>query len=123
AEALAAALQQLVNRQEALRTTFSPAGDFQRLHPEIRVELPTLDWSDADAAEQAARLTAAQLDEARRAFDLTSAPLLRARLIRLGPQHHVLLLTVHHLVCDGYALGVLMHELGELYSALTANAS
>jgi len=122
-EALAAALQQVVTRQEALRTTFSPAGDFQRIHPEHRVKLPVLDWSGVDVAEQPAKLTAVQLEEARLAFDLTTGPLVRARLIRLAPPHHVLLLTVHHLICDGYALGVLLHELGELYSAQVTGAS
>jgi hypothetical protein len=62
-------------------------------------------------------LDAAQVQEARQPFDLVAGPLVRARLIRLAPQHHVFVLTVHHVVCDGYSFGILLRELGELYSA------
>ena len=111
------ALQNLVARHEALRTTFAPGGEVQHIHRTIKVEVPTADWSQLEAAEHALRLDAVQFEEARQPFDLVLGPLLRARLIRLAGEHHVFVVTVHHLVCDGYSFGILLHDLGELYSA------
>src|SRR5205085_11432965 len=58
--------------------------------------------------------------EAQRPFDLTRGPLLRAQVLRLGPQEHVLLLTVHHIVSDGWSMQVLFQELSALYAAYAA---
>ncbi|HEY2329664.1 MAG TPA: amino acid adenylation domain-containing protein [Verrucomicrobiae bacterium] len=114
---LAAAIQSLVNRHEALRTTFATDGNFQQIHPTLKVDAPLLDWSQLPADARLSRLTALQIEEARLSFDLTSGPLLRAWLIRLDEQHHVLVLTVHHIICDGYSLAILLRELAGIYSA------
>jgi amino acid adenylation domain-containing protein len=117
--ALRRSMDELVGRHEALRTSFGVAEGrpVQRVHPPRPLELPLVDLSglDAPAREpEAARIGAA---EARSPFDLARAPLLRARLLRLSGSEHVLLLTPHHIVCDGWSLGVLARELGELYAA------
>ena len=65
-----------------------------------------------------AELRAAQ--EAWKPFDLTRAPLFRTCLLRLGPDDHVLLLILHHIIVDGWSIGVLFDELSEVYSALAA---
>ena len=117
-DALVAALRKLVNRHEALRTTFAPEGDFQQVRPALELEVPLLDWSNLDSDGQASCLDTIQIEEAARAFDLVRGPLLRARLIRLGEHYHELVVTVHHLVCDGHSLGSLLRELGEIYSRL-----
>jgi amino acid adenylation domain-containing protein len=114
---LVAAIQSLVDRHEALRTTFAPGGDFQQVQPVLKPDVPLLDWSKLPTDTRASRLDALQDEEARLPFDLTSGPLLRAWLIRLDEQHHVLVLTVHHIVCDGHSLGILLRELAEIYSA------
>ncbi|HEV2436224.1 MAG TPA: condensation domain-containing protein, partial [Verrucomicrobiae bacterium] len=114
---LTAGIQTLVDRHEALRTTFTPGGDFQQTQPALKVDVPLLDWSTLPAEVRGSRLTALQRDEARLPFDLVAGPLLRAWLIRLEEQHHVLVLTVHHIVCDGHSLGILLRELAEIYSA------
>ncbi len=116
-DALNAALQKLVDRHEALRTTFAPGGEEQRIHAALRVEVFFVDWSNLEAEGQTTRLDALQAGEARQPFDLVGGPLLRARLIRLGGQHHALALTVHHIVCDGHSFAIVLRELGELYSA------
>jgi amino acid adenylation domain-containing protein len=116
-DSMMAALQKLVARHEALRTTFAPAGDVQQIHRELTLKVPTVDWSGLATDEREVRLESLQQEEARQPFDLVHGPLLRARLIGLGKQHHVLMLTVHHLVCDGHAFGIVLCELGELYSA------
>ncbi|HKW29806.1 MAG TPA: amino acid adenylation domain-containing protein [Verrucomicrobiae bacterium] len=119
---LTAAIQSLVDRHEALRTTFAPNGDFQRSQLAFKLDVPLLDWSKLPADVRPSRLTALLRDEARLPFDLVAGPLLRAWLIRMEDQHHVLVLTVHHIVCDGHSLGVLLRELAEIYSAESQGA-
>jgi len=121
ARALARSLSELVARHEALRTHFdSIEGVPVQVvgpPPEVRIEVEDLAIEDeAERDGEAARLA---LDEARRPFDLRRGPLWRARLLRLSEEEHVLLLTMHHIVCDGWSIGVLVRELGVLYEAFT----
>ncbi|HET9226556.1 MAG TPA: condensation domain-containing protein, partial [Thermoanaerobaculia bacterium] len=106
--ALAAAFGELVRRHEVLRTTFQP----MPVIAESAFELPIVDLEGH--GEEADRLAAA---EARRPFDLSKGPLLRATLLRLEAERHVALVTMHHIVSDGWSLGILVRELGALYSA------
>lgn len=119
AEALAGALQDLVDRHEALRTSFTEVrGEArQQVHPEARLELVRTELGEAG---RATRLPAELEAVALAPFDLAKAPLLRGRLLRLSAQDHVLALVVHHLVADGWSLGVLLRELGALYQARCA---
>ncbi|GFJ83608.1 hypothetical protein Phou_077880 [Phytohabitans houttuyneae] len=115
--ALAAALGQLVARHEILRTTF-PDRDgvaVQAVHAESDVDLPVVDLS---ASPQ--RLEAVLTTEYERPFDLRVGPPLRALLVRLGPAEHVLLLTAHHIVVDGWSMGIIGTELAALYRARRA---
>lgn len=117
ADVLRNALQRVVDRHDALRTTFAAGGDWQQTHRTVKVDVPLTNWSHLETVERALRLDAAQIEEARQPFDLVAGPLIRARLIRLADEHHVLVVTVHHLVCDGYSFGILLRDLGELYSS------
>jgi amino acid adenylation domain-containing protein len=116
--ALARALDGLVARHEALRTTFTAVDGApeQRIAPaEAGFHLVEQDLEgrpDADAELQ--RVIA---EEARAPFDLRQGPLIRGRLVRLAPDDHVLLLTMHHIVSDGWSMGVLYDELSALYAA------
>ncbi|MYW18130.1 hypothetical protein GT039_21715, partial [Streptomyces sp. SID2955] len=115
--ALRTALDGLVARHEALRTTFAEHDGRARqiVHPPRRVDLPVEDLAGPAALD-------ALLDrEAATPFDLAAGPLLRARLARLGPDEHVLVLAVHHIVTDGWSGGVLARDLGELYAAALAD--
>jgi amino acid adenylation domain-containing protein len=120
--ALAAALRELVLRHEALRTTFRQEGTepVQIISPYAEVALPLIDlqwlpWAAREMeAERLSRL------EAQRSFDLARGPLLRSILLRVGAEHHVLLLTLHHIVSDGWSRGVLVRELETLYDAFVA---
>jgi hypothetical protein len=118
--ALARALASVVRRHEALRTVF-PAVDGrprQRIlaaaaaRPLHAVDLAGL---EAEAREQALRTWATRLGE--HPFRLAEAPPFRAVLLRLAPGDHVLLLAVHHIVCDGWAMGVVHRDLGAFYRA------
>ena len=112
-EALRRALVEVVGRHEVLRTTFHATDDgaVQTVHPVLdagSVDLPVLDVTPDDVD----RLARAH---AREPFALARGPLLRARLLRLADDHHVLLITMHHIVSDGWSAGVLVGELGSLY--------
>ena len=114
-------LDALVARHEALRSVFvSALGEAHvELLPATRgFALREHDLSHAIDAET--QLRALSEEEAHAAFDLARGPLIRGRLIRLGAEEHVFLLTQHHIVSDGWSMGVLMRELGTLYRAFAS---
>ncbi|MEU2957363.1 amino acid adenylation domain-containing protein [Streptomyces albidoflavus] len=118
AAALRTGLGTLVARHEALRTVFATEDGLPVQVPRdpYEPELPLLDLTgrgEDEAAEAVARLV-------REPFDLTRGPLLRASLVRLGPEHHLLVLVLHHIVFDGGSMEVLFDELGPLYAAAAA---
>ena len=120
-DALRRALDRVVARHEALRTTFQPVdgSPAQWIAPEdAGFALAEHDLS-ADAAADAT-LRALMAEEAKAPFDLAAGPLIRGRLIRMAEDDHVLLLTMHHIVSDGWSMGVLVRELGALYAAFHA---
>jgi len=113
-------LTEVVRRHEVLRTTFpAPHGDpEQRIHPPTELPLPVVDLS---ALPESVRWREAELQAhqaARRLFDLEQGPVLRAQLLRLGAEDHVVSVTMHHIVSDGWSLGVLTREVTALYPAL-----
>ncbi len=112
-------LESLVQRHEALRTCFiALEGEpFQIVLPEMPVDLPWVDLSSLPAEAREEALLRRAEEEARHAFDLVRGPLLRTRLLRLAPDDHVLLLTMHHIISDGWSVGVLVQELTELWRA------
>ena len=79
-----------------------------------------LDFSDMPADERDAEARRLANEEVTRAFDLRRGPLLRARVMRLAPEEHALLIIIHHIICDGWSIGVLMNEVAALYTAYTA---
>ncbi|AUX48181.1 peptide synthetase [Sorangium cellulosum] len=123
--ALEQAVTALVVRHEALRTSFpSVAGQpLQRIAQPAPVALPLEDLS-ALADEDRERAVQERLrDGARRAFDLAEAPPVRWTLLRKGEREHVLAVTCHHLIADGWSMNVLLRELSLLYGALSAGRS
>src|SRR3954463_8906898 len=108
--ALQRSLGEILRRHESLRTTFPTEGGqpVQVVSPESSFHLPVV-----PAAEEEARQRASQ--EAQKPFDLARGPLVRGSLLRLGEREHVLLLTMHHIVSDGWSLGILIRELAALY--------
>jgi amino acid adenylation domain-containing protein len=117
--ALVRSLDRIVARHEVLRTTF-PTVDgepVQRIAPvgESGFRLVEHDFHASPDAED--RLLLVMSEEAAAPFDLTRGPLVRGRLVRMAAEDHVLLLTMHHIVSDGWSTGVLFRELGALYAA------
>jgi amino acid adenylation domain-containing protein len=114
-------LGEVVRRHEALRTTFAEAGGepVQTVHPAAPRPLPLVDLSALPPEAREARARRVVADEARRPFDLERGPLLRTRMLRLAAEEHVLVLSMHHVVSDGWSMGVLLRETAALYEALS----
>ncbi|MDF2630778.1 MAG: lgrC, partial [Symbiobacteriaceae bacterium] len=112
-------LEALVARHEALRTTFADrAGEpVQLISEAAAVPVVVTDLSDLAQADREAELHRVLSQEATRPFDLRTGPLLRVLLVRLAPEAHVLMLNMHHIVSDGWSMGVLLAELSALYAA------
>ncbi|MCY1022991.1 amino acid adenylation domain-containing protein [Pyxidicoccus sp. MSG2] len=119
--ALDKSLQALIARHEVLRTTFAeePEGPVQRLAPSLTLPVRSVDLRGLPAAEREPEALRLAHEELRRPFDLLQGPLLRATLLRLAEQEHVLVLVLHHIVFDIWSMGVLVREVLELYGALS----
>jgi amino acid adenylation domain-containing protein len=119
---LAAALDEVVRRHEALRTTFPVAGGrpVQVIAPALHLGLPVADLTGLPGDLREAELARWMEEEFRRPFDLGTGPLARALALRMGPEDHAVALTLHHIVSDGWSMGVLIRELGDLYEAIAA---
>ena len=118
--ALEQSLDEIIRRHESLRTTFSMVDGkpVQVIDPLVKLSFVVVDLRDHPEGEREEAQRLAD-EEARRPFDLRTGPLFRATLIRLGEQDHLLLLTVHHIVSDGWSIGVFYRELSVLYRAFT----
>jgi amino acid adenylation domain-containing protein/non-ribosomal peptide synthase protein (TIGR01720 family) len=121
-DALQRAIAEIVRRHEALRTTFSSieGQPVAVIHEAVAVPLPITDLSIFPPEEREIAMRREIAVESRRSFDLATGPLLRARLLRLGPEEHVLVSAMHHIVSDGWSSNVFARELGALYDAFAA---
>jgi len=115
--ALRAALDSLLRRHEALRTVFVEIDGtpFQRVRDSSNFSLIEIDLSARPAPEREAEVELHTREEIAVPFDLSAGPLIRGRLLQLSADDHVLLVTMHHIVSDGWSIGVLIDELGALY--------
>ncbi|MFD0648201.1 condensation domain-containing protein [Streptomyces malaysiensis subsp. malaysiensis] len=118
-DALGAALTALVARHESLRTTFDAVDGrgVQIVHDPWEIRLDPYDLSHLPTDEREMELAELLEYERARPFDLRRGPLLRTGLVRLGAQEHILSLTLHHIITDGWSTGVLTGDLRELYRA------
>ncbi|RFB75519.1 non-ribosomal peptide synthetase/type I polyketide synthase [Methylovirgula sp. 4M-Z18] len=107
---LTQALQEIVQRHDALRLQFDAGGEMAHVNAQARLNVATLQGDE--------RALAALTDqEARTPFDLVSDMPIRAHLVTLAPDDHALVLTAHHIVCDGWSVNVILQELGTIYAA------
>jgi aspartate racemase len=124
--ALECALNSIVSRHDALRTTFTTLDGTpsQVVAPEVTLALPLIDLSGEAEAEREAAAQRLLQHESRRPFDLSQGPLIRSLLVRLSDEEHILLVTMHHIVTDGWSIGIFQRELSALYqAAFTGEAS
>ncbi|AZC27739.1 non-ribosomal peptide synthetase [Pseudomonas sessilinigenes] len=118
-DALRASFQQLLERHEALRTRFFERDGqaLQQVDEPCEFNLQLIDISDLPPAEREARARQIREDEAHTQFDLEKGPLYWATLVRLDDEEHQLLLTLHHIIADGWSLNLLIDEFSRLYAA------
>jgi amino acid adenylation domain-containing protein len=112
-------LNEIVRRHEALRTTFATisGAPVQIIAPQLELTLPSTDLTELRSAEREARVQQLAMEEVQAPFDLSSGPLIRCALIHLSDTEHIILLTMHHIVSDGWSMGVLVQEITRLYAA------
>jgi len=115
-------IAEILRRHEVFRTTFTVINDHpvQVINKNAIFKLLVHELQELDESQRRLRVSAWAEEDARRRFDLTKGPLLRANLLRLGETEHVLLLTIHHIISDGWSVGVFVRELAALYEAYTA---
>ena len=117
--ALERTLSEIIRRHEALRTTFVAVDGEpkQVIKPFTPFTLPVFDVSELNPAEREAETQRLLSEEASRPFDLARGPLVRACLVRLATDEHVALVTMHHIISDGWSTGIFIREVAALYGA------
>lgn len=118
--ALEASLNEVVRRHEILRVYFKieDGNPVQRLVTEKLLKLTYSDLSELAAAEREQQIRNLATKEARKSFNLSRWPLMRVTLLRMTPAEHVLLLTIHHIIADGWSIGVIIREVAAFYNAI-----
>jgi amino acid adenylation domain-containing protein len=118
-KALQWALQEIVNRHEVLRTRFPQQGGVpvQQIEAEVEIRIEEIDLAGMDKAGREEAAAGKAGEEAGISFDLAQGPLVRVKLVRLGEEDHVLLVTMHHIVSDGWSTGIMLKEFSHLYEA------
>ncbi len=120
--ALERVLSEVVRRHEVLRTSFMEVDGqpVQVISPPGAISIPFIDLSHLSGEERQSKAQESVSAETRRAFDLAQGPLLRATLLRLDDEEHVLLVCMHHIVSDGWSMGLFIREMSALYAAFAA---
>ena len=121
--ALEQTFNEIVRRHETLRTTFivSDGLPLQAIVPSLIIPLSVLHLQQLSADEQEVKIKCIVTAEIEHPFDLSSGPLLRVKLLVLSETERILLLNMHHIICDDWSMGVLIRELGTLYAAFAQN--
>lgn len=117
--ALEQSFNEIVQRHEALRTTFTSINGqpIQVINPTLTLKLSVVDLQEYPITKQEDEVLRLAVQEAQLLFNLAQGSLLRATLLHLSEQQYVLLFTMHHIVCDGWSIGLLIKELTVLYEA------
>src|SRR4051812_4380098 len=113
---LRVALQRLVDRHEALRSTVTPDGADLCVGETVAIDCALHDFSDLEDAARADSVAEVERRAVETPFDLEQGPLMRAELLRLASDEHLLVVAAHHIVCDGWSFGVVARDLGALYA-------
>ncbi|WP_396632336.1 amino acid adenylation domain-containing protein [Maribacter sp. R86514] len=119
--ALQWSVDMLISRHESLRSVFSPDGKFINVFSSIITNIDLQDYAGLSAQDKEAAIKEFTKNDTGRAFDLTKEPLIRFTVLRIEEFKYQLIMTTHHIVCDGWSLGIIMQELGALYSAKVKN--
>ena len=116
-EKMARAIERLVERHDALRSSFDETGLVMKIDPAQKTAMPVTDLSTIDdPTRQQDRLRKLIADETALPFSLPAGPLFRCQMVLLAPDHAAVVFTAHHIICDGWSLDVLIHDLCAFYS-------
>ncbi|NEQ84081.1 MAG: AMP-binding protein, partial [Moorea sp. SIO2I5] len=119
------AINEIVGRHEVFRTSFIPVDGqpIQAIAPSLTVKLLIIELSHLPSNEQEIEVERIAVEEAQQRFDLSKLPLIQAKLLRLSEEENILLLTIHHIIFDGWSAGVLLKELAVNYEAFATGKS
>lgn len=120
--ALRRSFSTIVARHDVLRGSFDlvDGHPVQLIAPRFEIELPVVDLANWSEDERAAEVSRLAIEDAQKPFRLTQAPLFRVCLLKLDHTDHVLLLTMHHIVSDGWSMGIFVREMAAIYQGLIA---
>ena len=112
-------LKEIVGRHESLRTTFTAVDGqpMQVISPHVAVSLPVIDLRHVSSGSREEEVLRLATEEARRSFDMATGPLMRTTLLRTGERAYVFLVTMHHIISDGWSVGVFWQELFAVWDA------
>ncbi len=119
--AMEQALKEIIHRHEALRSTFDEDGDQICVHRDMPLTLRFENLADMDQIDQEVLITAFTKKNGLELFDLIKGPLFRVDLFLLNEEEFYLTLTAHHIICDGWSLGIILQDLGKYYAAYNGN--
>jgi amino acid adenylation domain-containing protein len=120
-EAMLRAIQDISNRHEALRSCFSADGKYICVYKELVLDVERYDISDKSIIEQQRYIDKQNQQAALTSFNLVTGPLFKVVLLKLANEEHILTFTIHHIVCDGWSIGIIMQELSKLYNVYINN--
>jgi amino acid adenylation domain-containing protein len=121
ATAMDKAVSLLMERHEALRATFSTDGIYMTVYKQAIAELSNIDLTNLEENNKEQAVQAYIKEEVNFLFELVQGPLIKFSLLTLSKTNHKLIITAHHIICDGWSIGIMLQDLGELYSAYTEN--
>ena len=119
--ALEDAVQNLVRRHESLRAVFSTDGRFMSILQHIDLKIENEDFSQHTSNDKKSAIANYVLEDANHVFDLIKGPLFKVGILKTSDHEHHIVITAHHIICDGWSLGIILEELGALYSAHVTN--
>ncbi|PCN44114.1 non-ribosomal peptide synthetase [Brevibacillus laterosporus] len=111
------AIQQLVDRHESLRTTISADGEYQCIHPKMVIDVPLVDFLDQPGVDAKKQAQAWMDNEGKQVFHLEKGPLFKAYILQIEKDVYQLVFIIHHIIADGWSVGILVKELEFLYTA------
>lgn len=120
-EALVKACHALVQRHDALRSVFSSNGETLEILPSVEIPVPVIDLTDINPEEKQKRLNHFTSREVEIPFDLVNGPVIRFAIFKIGLAETALVITAHHIVCDGWSIGIMMQDVSKYYSAFATN--
>ncbi|HOM90804.1 MAG TPA: condensation domain-containing protein, partial [Bacteroidia bacterium] len=118
---LSEACKSVVERHQALRSTFSSSGETFQVHEHVNIEIPFVDLTDLSPTDKDARILHFSQREVSIPFDLMNGPVIRFAIFKISNADTALVITAHHIVCDGWSIGIIMQDISKFYSAFVNN--